>query len=184
MSAHELPAHLLRDVDTVRKRRRKFRTLIWSSHIIHDWSEAPCLTILDNCRKAMGPDSTLLIVEFVLPAGNEPHFGKLLDMVMLAMPGGEERTAAEYGELLAKAGFTLKSIVPTERPPASSKRPSPERRWLVASRRNRPFCSPRHSLAEIACERVFRSPEIGVSLIKRMSSRLASFLNRVLRNLS
>ena len=64
------------------------------SHIIHDWNEEQCLTILGNCRKAMKRGAKLLIVEFVLPEGNTPHFGKLADMVMLAIPGGEERTAA------------------------------------------------------------------------------------------
>lgn len=84
------------------------------SHIIHDWSEQQCLVILGNCRKAMKPGSTLLIVESVLPEGNQPHFGKLLDMVMLVMPGGEERTEPEYAALLAKAGFRLTRVVPTE----------------------------------------------------------------------
>ncbi|HZN55005.1 MAG TPA: methyltransferase [Candidatus Polarisedimenticolaceae bacterium] len=84
------------------------------SHVIHDWDEAKCLTILKHCRTAMGPKGTLLLVEMVLPAGNEPHFGKVLDMVMLSIPGGVERTAEEYGALLAKAGFKLTRIVPTE----------------------------------------------------------------------
>jgi hypothetical protein len=83
------------------------------SHIIHDWNEDQCLTILGNCRKAMKPDSKLLIVEFVLPEGNTPHLGKFLDMVMLTLPGGEERTAAEYDILLAKAGLRMKRVVPT-----------------------------------------------------------------------
>lgn len=86
------------------------------SHIIHDWSEDQCLTILGNCRKAMTPSSKLLIIEFVLPAGNTPHFGKLADMVMLAIPGGEERTEQEYGTLLQKAGFRLTQVVPTDSP--------------------------------------------------------------------
>ena len=55
----------------------------------------------------------MLIVEFVLPEGNTPHFGKLADMVMLAIPGGEERTAEEYRALLASAGFTMTRVVPT-----------------------------------------------------------------------
>ena len=74
------------------------------SHIIHDWNEDQCLTILGNCRRAMKPGAKLLIVEIVLPEGNTPHLGKLLDMMMLAIPGGEERTADEYGTLLAEAG--------------------------------------------------------------------------------
>jgi hypothetical protein len=83
------------------------------SHIIHDWNEEQCLTILGNCRRAMKPGASLLIVEFVLPEGNTPHFGKLADMVMLAIPGGEERTAAEYGTLLSAAGFHMSRVVPT-----------------------------------------------------------------------
>ena len=84
------------------------------SHIIHDWNEDQCLTILDNCRESMKPSSPLLIIEMVLPAGDTPHPGKMLDMVMLAMPGGEERTEQEYGTLLDKAGFRLKQVVPTD----------------------------------------------------------------------
>ncbi len=48
-----------------------------------------------------------------MPEGNTPHFGKLADMVMLAIPGGEERTAGEYGKLLADAGFAMTRVVPT-----------------------------------------------------------------------
>ena len=84
------------------------------SHVIHDWSEDLCLTILSNCRKAMKPESRLLIIEMVLPPGDAPHPGKLLDMMMLVGPGGQERTAEEYGALLAKAGFRLERVVPTE----------------------------------------------------------------------
>jgi hypothetical protein len=83
------------------------------SHIIHDWSEDQCLTILGNCRKAMTPASRLLIVEMVLPEGDTPHPGKLLDIVMLVLPGGQERTEAEYASLLGKAGFRLNQVVPT-----------------------------------------------------------------------
>jgi alkyl hydroperoxide reductase subunit AhpC len=84
------------------------------SHIIHDWSEGQCLTILGNCRRAMKPDSRLLLIEMVLPPGNTPHPGKVLDMMMLVGPGGQERTEQEYSKLLAKAGFRLTRVVPTE----------------------------------------------------------------------
>src|SRR3954469_8110044 len=83
------------------------------SHIIHDWNEEQCLTILGNCRTAMKPGAKLLIIEFVLPEGNTPHFGKLADMVMLAIPGGEERTAGEYQALLAAAKLRMTRVVPT-----------------------------------------------------------------------
>jgi hypothetical protein len=84
------------------------------SHIIHDWSEHQCLTILGNCRKAMKPDGRLLIVETVLAAGDAPHFGKISDIVMLVIPGGQERTEAEYRTLLSKAGLRLDRVVPTD----------------------------------------------------------------------
>lgn len=83
------------------------------SHIIHDWSEDRCLTILEHVRKAMSPAGRLLIVEMVLAAGDAPHPGKILDMVMLAQFGGQERTEAEYGVLLGKAGFRMTRVVPT-----------------------------------------------------------------------
>jgi hypothetical protein len=86
------------------------------SHIIHDWSEGQCLTILHNCRRAMHKTSRLLIIEMVLPAGDAPHPGKILDMMMLVGPGGQERTEQEYGELLTKADLRLNRIVPTESP--------------------------------------------------------------------
>jgi len=83
------------------------------SHIIHDWSEEQCLTILRNCKKAMKPGAKLLIIEMVLPPGNEPRPGTMLDIMMLVGPGGQERTAAEYEALLAKAGFRMTRVVPT-----------------------------------------------------------------------
>jgi O-methyltransferase domain/Dimerisation domain len=86
------------------------------SHIIHDWTEDQCLTILGNCRRAMHSRSRLLIIEMVLPAGDSPHPGKMLDMMMLVGPGGQERTEEEYGTLLGKAGFRLTRVVPTESP--------------------------------------------------------------------
>lgn len=62
----------------------------------------------------MKSDSRLLIIEMVLPAGDVPHLGKILDIIMLAIPGGQERTEPEYRVLLDKAGFQLKRVIPTE----------------------------------------------------------------------
>jgi hypothetical protein len=61
----------------------------------------------------MPPQGKLLVVESVIPAGNEPFGGKFLDLVMLLIPGGKERTEEEYRELFAQAGFELSRIVPT-----------------------------------------------------------------------
>jgi hypothetical protein len=84
--------------------------------IIHDWNDERSLTILKNCHRAMADNGKLLLVEMVIAPGNEPDWGKLLDLNMLVMTGGCERTAAEYGALLAQAGFKLTRIVPTEGP--------------------------------------------------------------------
>jgi hypothetical protein len=86
------------------------------SHTIHDWSEEQCLAILGNCRRAMNPGGRLLIIEMVLPAGDTPHPGKMLDMMMLVGPGGQERTEQEYSTLLGKADLRLTRVVPTESP--------------------------------------------------------------------
>jgi hypothetical protein len=84
------------------------------SHVIHDWNEDQCLEILGNCRRAMRSGGRLLLVETVLPPGNVMHPGKILDMIMLAGLGGQERTEAEYRALLDKAGFQLTRVVPTK----------------------------------------------------------------------
>lgn len=86
------------------------------SHIIHDWDEARCVRILEHCRKAKAPGGKVLIVEMVVPPANVPHPAKMLDLVMLAIPGGRERTPEEYGALLDKAGLRLTRIVPTASP--------------------------------------------------------------------
>jgi len=84
-------------------------------HIIHDWSEAQCMTILGNCRRTMNPNSRLLIIEAVLAPGDTPHPGKILDMIMHALfTGAQERTEPEYRGLLEKAGFRLARVVPAE----------------------------------------------------------------------
>lgn len=82
-------------------------------HIIHDWDDEKSLTILRNCHRAMPAQARLLLVESVIPPGNEPFAGKFLDLVMLMIPGGKERTEDEYRALFAEAGFKLNRIVPT-----------------------------------------------------------------------
>ncbi len=85
------------------------------SHIIHDWDKPKCLQILANCRKA-SPKAKVLIIEMVIPPGDTPHPSKMLDLIMLNITGGQERTGDEYGQLLADAGYRLARIVPTESP--------------------------------------------------------------------
>jgi hypothetical protein len=85
-------------------------------HIIHDWQEGECIRILNNVREAMKPGAKLLVLETVIPEGNDPHFSKLTDMAMMLWPNGTERTAAEYRTLLANSGFDLAKITPTQSP--------------------------------------------------------------------
>lgn len=84
-------------------------------HIIHDWDDARALTILRNCRKA-SPRAKVILLEAVLPPGNDPDFGKLLDLEMLTLPGGRERTQEEFRALFAQAGYRLVRVVPTKSP--------------------------------------------------------------------
>lgn len=82
-------------------------------HIIHDWSDEECVTILNHCRAGMAPRGKILIVEMVIPERNVPAVSKFLDLQMLVFLTGCERTEAEYRELLDVAGFELTRIVPT-----------------------------------------------------------------------
>jgi hypothetical protein len=82
-------------------------------HIIHDWDDDRSRIILRNCRAVMPAHGKLLVVEAVIPPGNDPNWGKLLDLNMLVMPGGLERTEAEYRDLFAATGFTLTRVMPT-----------------------------------------------------------------------
>jgi hypothetical protein len=83
-------------------------------HIIHDWEDEKAITILRNIHRALGARGKLLLVEGVVPPGNDPSFTKLLDLTMLVMPGGKERTEAEYQQLLTAADFRLTRIVATK----------------------------------------------------------------------
>lgn len=81
-------------------------------HIIHDWDDEEAVSILRNCRDAMGNAGKILVVETVIPSGNEPCFGKWLDLMMLLV-GGRERTREEYENLFSAAGLHLAHVVPT-----------------------------------------------------------------------
>jgi hypothetical protein len=85
-------------------------------HVVHDWDEERCLTILRNVRDATADDGRLLVVEMVMPAGDEPHPAKMQDMMMLVMTGGMERTEEQYADLLGRAGFRLERVIPTRSP--------------------------------------------------------------------
>jgi hypothetical protein len=82
-------------------------------HIIHDWDDERAFLILKNIRKAMGDRrGTVVLLESVIPTGPEPNLGKFIDIEMLALPGGRERTAEEFATLFERCGFRLTRIVP------------------------------------------------------------------------
>jgi hypothetical protein len=85
-------------------------------NIIHDWADEPALQLLRNIRAVIPPDGKLLLAEAVIDDSPAPHLGKLLDIEMIAFVGGKERTEQEFGDLLSKAGFALKRVVPTASP--------------------------------------------------------------------
>jgi len=83
-------------------------------HIIHDWDDESATRILQVCHRALGTRGKVLIVDPVVPPGNVPHYGKLLDLEMLVLtPRGRERTKAEFAKLLDQAGFFLTRVIPT-----------------------------------------------------------------------
>ena len=84
--------------------------------IIHDWDDEKSITILRNCRSRMRANGRLILVDCVVPESDEPHFSKFIDLNMLVMTGGKERTAKEFEQLLGAAGFKLLRIIPTELP--------------------------------------------------------------------
>jgi SAM-dependent methyltransferase len=84
--------------------------------VIHDWDDRRAIRILRNCRRAMARTGRLLIIDMVVPDTDAMSFSKLLDLNMLAMTGGRERTKAEFHALLDAAGYELTRIIPTVAP--------------------------------------------------------------------
>jgi len=86
------------------------------SWVIHDWDDDRSITILKNCRRAVGRDGQVLMIELVIPPGNEASPSKLYDIHMLVLTGGRERREDEYRELLAAADLRLTRVIPTGDP--------------------------------------------------------------------
>jgi hypothetical protein len=85
-------------------------------YILHDWDDEKSLRILNNCREAMAPGGRVLVVDHVIPAGNAGDWGKQLDINMMVLTGGQERTREQFRDLFAHAGLRLKRVVPTDSP--------------------------------------------------------------------
>jgi hypothetical protein len=84
--------------------------------ILHDWTDEESRRILASIRKAIAPNGRVLVVELLVPENNEPGFVQLMDINMLVMTGGLERTPSEFGALLADAGLRLTRTIPTGTP--------------------------------------------------------------------
>jgi predicted O-methyltransferase YrrM len=80
------------------------------SMILHDWTDEQAGRLLETIRRAIPDTGRLLIIDAVLPPGDAPHFGKLLDLTMMAMLTGRERTEDEFATVLGGAGFRLVDV--------------------------------------------------------------------------
>jgi predicted O-methyltransferase YrrM len=86
------------------------------SLILHDWEDEQAIKLLESCHRTMNPQGKLLVIEQVVPCGNEPSLSKLLDITMMVETGGHERTEAEFRSLFTSAGFELTKILRTRAP--------------------------------------------------------------------
>lgn len=90
--------------------------LYMTKWVIHDWNDDEAIIILKNIQKAMHPDAKLLIIDSVIPddSRNRPHAGKLLDINILAMTTGQERTLSEFRIIIERAGLKFNRLIETE----------------------------------------------------------------------
>jgi O-methyltransferase domain/Dimerisation domain len=84
--------------------------------ILHDWNDDECVKILRRVREAMPAGARLVVVEMLISDQGPPSPAPLLDLNMLVMLTGRERTAEDFGALFAKAGLTLAGVTPTQSP--------------------------------------------------------------------
>jgi hypothetical protein len=84
--------------------------------ILHDWSDAQCLTILRNCRASAKPGARAAIIESVVGKVGEPDYGALMDINMLAVTHGQERDLDEFDALYAESGWRRVATKPTRTP--------------------------------------------------------------------
>jgi hypothetical protein len=81
--------------------------------VIHDWNDADSVAILKAIRRAAPPRAKLLLIEQIVPDNSGPHWSKMLDIHMLALLGGRQRTRPEYEDLFARAGFAFTREIAT-----------------------------------------------------------------------
>lgn len=81
--------------------------------ILHDWNDADSVRLLKACRAAMSDRGRVLVIDTVVPPGNDPHPSKLSDMAMMIVFDGKERTEDELASLFTQAGLKLSRVIPT-----------------------------------------------------------------------
>jgi hypothetical protein len=84
--------------------------------VLHDWSDDECVGLLTNVRRIVTPNARVIVVESVITDTPEFDMGKWMDLNMMMMAPGRERTASEFRDLFVRSGFTLEQIVPTPSP--------------------------------------------------------------------
>lgn len=82
--------------------------------ILHDWSDADAVKLLKKCHESMPDDGTLLVVEPIVTDPNQREFAKMMDVYMMVITGGKERTMDDFSKLLAEAGFYIMSVTSTD----------------------------------------------------------------------
>jgi hypothetical protein len=82
--------------------------------VLHDWADKDVVRILEKCHEAIAEDSKLIIVEPIVNSANQKDPAKLMDVYMMVITGGKERTAQDFETLLDQSGFVIDSIIPTE----------------------------------------------------------------------
>ena len=81
--------------------------------IVHDWDDVQAVAILGACRRAMAHNARLVVAERVVAPGNAPDPVKYMDLTMLVMNGGRERTDDDFASLYEAAGFRPTRVIPT-----------------------------------------------------------------------
>jgi SAM-dependent methyltransferase len=84
--------------------------------IVHDWNDERATRLLQNCHRALAPAGKLLLVEMVIPSDNRPSLAQAMDLNMLILLGGQERTKEQFERLFQATGFRLERIIPTRSP--------------------------------------------------------------------
>jgi hypothetical protein len=82
--------------------------------VLHDWNDQDAERILEKCREAMPKHAKLIVIEPILTSANQQEAAKMMDVHMMVVTGGKERTVEDFKNLFDRAGFAIESITKTE----------------------------------------------------------------------